>query len=132
MMCLRRRRVPISTAFLVVAVVVSGSACGAPPGVRDDPGKGALEAVVRDYVGALNANDLPRVAAVTGQTPADLTRRLAAHGGRGLVDVALTLTSDFPHVYRCVIQATGADGTTFSWQEVVEWTGDRWHFAALP
>jgi hypothetical protein len=125
--------VSFARAALVLLAVSLAAGCGSlPPPVPTDPGRAAAEAYLRDYIEALNSNDPSRVAALTGKDVQDAALRLQRLGGRGLHDVALSLSSEFQRVYSVGIQATDAAGLQAAWRETIEWNGESWDFADFP
>lgn len=104
------------------------------PASGRDPGPAAAERFVRDYVAALNANDHGQLGRLLGR-PADSTdvaARLRLYGGRGLRDLRITLTNEFPRYYVFTLRALSADGSTVRIDEGMEWShGVRWHLPPL-
>ena len=105
-----------------------------PPGPTGDPGTAGVEAFFRSYVDALNTNDASELGRILGDTPesAEVTARLERYGGRAMRDLHVSASREFPEVYRVNLSGAYGDGTPFVIAEVVEWTGTRWHLAALP
>lgn len=129
-----RRLLPVAVLIVAAAVFTVLVLLDRPPGPTSDPGVRSLERFFMSYVQALNARDADEVGGVLGEAPgsAEVKARLERHGGRGMRDVQVSATSEFPQVYHVKLSGTYADGSSFLIAEVVEWTGTRWHLAPLP
>lgn len=102
-----------------------------PPTPSSDPGRGAAEAYVHEYIAALNTNDPTKVSALTGKDLQDAPTRLRRFGGRHLHDATVSLSSEFERLYRVTILAVDKAGDR--WRGLrIEWNGSSYDFASLP
>lgn len=120
--------------FLAIALAVGGCDAFLPPNLSAaDPGPAGINLAIDRYVAAANEQDAAAVAETIGlpRPTTDIPRRLAAHGGRDLHDVRVSVSSEFPRIYHVTVDAVTGTSESISWREVVEWTGTDWHFAVL-
>ncbi|HEU5110074.1 MAG TPA: hypothetical protein VFT95_16145 [Micromonosporaceae bacterium] len=122
---LPRLRWPLATVLAVVAAALA-LALGLRDRGPEDPGVDNARIQMVELIEALEDNDAAALARVIGQPrdSAEVTRRLAAYGGRDLRP-GFTVENEFPGVYRVTVD--GGGGVRFV--EVLEWEGGRWHFA---
>lgn len=128
-----RRLFPLALVTAAAALVGVIVLLDRPPGPTSDPGAASLERFFSSYVEALNARDAKAVGDLLGESPEStaVTDRLDRFGGRGIRDIRVSATSEFPQVYRVSLIGTYSDDAPLLVAEVVEWTGTRWHLAPL-
>jgi hypothetical protein len=118
----------LAAALVVVMILLDHS-----PGPTSDPGVASLERFFNSYVEALNARDATAIGDLLDESPESkaVRDRLDRFGGRGIRDVRVSASSEFPQVYRVSLSGRYVDGAPLLVDEVVEWTGTRWHLAPL-
>jgi hypothetical protein len=128
----RLPRIRSAIAMVLLAAVAAGCSV-LPVASTSSSSQTARDAVVADYLGALERRDAAAIAAMVSprvDASADIAQVLARYGGMRLHGVQAMWLDEFEGSYVvATVTATGQDGTAYEIRVPMSWSDGRYYLA---